>query len=78
MPKPKKATEQATEPAGIERADPAKMKKGFDLDGGDSFGTDKGEDSDVLATDPEEGEDSVDGADLDNEEVDPFGDKWEE
>ena len=61
---------------------PSKIKKEVDLEAGESFAADKDDvkddDMDALPVDPEDSDDLGDDADIDTEEINPFGDKWEE
>lgn len=62
----------------VEEIPPAKIKKEFDLDGADVFGGEKVEETDAFGEEAEEVDDLAEEAELDQEELNPFGDKWEE
>lgn len=57
---------------------PSKMKKEVDLDGVEPVASDKDDDTESLPLLSEEGDELGDDAELDTEEINPFGDKWEE
>lgn len=62
----------------IEEIVPSKIKKEFDLEGHEIFPSDKAVEEVEPLEDAAEGEDAEEGQELDEEEIDPFKDKWEE
>ena len=75
MPITKKAPKKNDE---IEEIVPAKIKKEFDIETPEVFAIDKSEEAEVLPADPLETDELDDEVELDAEELNPFGDKWEE
>ena len=75
MPTAKKTTKKTEE---VEEIAPAKIKKEFDLEGAEIFPAEKAEEVELFAADTEEAEELADEVELDTEEINPFGDKWEE
>jgi hypothetical protein len=57
---------------------PSKIKKEVDLEVGEVFAADKEDDAEVLPVEPEETDELTDDVEIDTEEINPFGDKWEE
>ena len=80
MAKPKKPVQKSENLEETEDVSPSKLKKEIvsDLDGADSFGSEKIDDSETLAGDPDETSELSEDGELDTEELNPFGDKWEE
>jgi hypothetical protein len=79
MPKAKKAPAQKT--AEVEEiVVPSKIKKGLDIEVGEVFAAapDKEDDAEVLPVEAVDGDELEDEAEIDTEEINPFGDKWEE
>ena len=66
-----------TRVAGVEDIDPSKLKKELELVDGDAAPIDKIEEEDAFESD-EGSEELSDEAGFDGEELNPFGDKWEE
>ncbi len=56
---------------------PSKLKKEFDIDPVEAIAPDKADDIDAIE-DPENPDEESDGPELDDEELNPFKDKWEE
>ncbi|HEX7724279.1 MAG TPA: hypothetical protein VF438_00895 [Candidatus Paceibacterota bacterium] len=58
---------------------PSKIKKEVDLEAGEAFASsDKEDDVESFPADTDDSDELGDEAELDTEEVNPFGDKWEE
>ncbi len=62
----------------IEEIVPAKIKKEFDLEGHEIFPADKVVEEVETLEETAEGEEAEEGQELDEEEIDPFKDKWEQ
>lgn len=74
----KKAPAKKAEEA--EEIVPSKIKKDkeFDIEGGDAFSGDKVDDQEIAEDGADEGSELDEDAVLDEDEIDPFKDKWEE
>jgi len=62
----------------VEEVPPIKIAKELDLDVGENVIPDKIIDDAELPEETEESDEPAEGAELDEEEINPFKDKWEE
>ena len=79
MPHTKQATKKKVRVSEVEEAEPVKIKKAFDIDIAEPLVADKVEEVEVIegaVVDPEDEE--SESVELDEEEINPFKDKWEE
>lgn len=78
----KASTKNHPDPVEIDETipEPPKIKKekAFDLEGHEIFPIDKIDDPEVVVEEAIEEEETEDGTELDEEEINPFKDKWEE